>query len=222
MTPEGSPKQLQSSRPSLLSWVAIPTLAMEGGGHAPVQSVQDPVGFVNAADPNVDNVVFHDATNSNGPKDYAVDGHLQTDDVGILWPQDQSDAKVSAVVAQLVNPANAAAMFASALPAGTIFETSITSGPDLAAIYGDPTSSSATAAARAPNVFIQPNEGVIFSGSSKKIAEHGGGAPGDTGVALLARPWGHPRTVASPVSTTQVEPRPSLRRSESEPVSSRR
>lgn len=182
-------------------------LAMEGGGHAPVQSVQDPLGFVNNADPNVDSEVFHDTTNSNGAKDYAVNGHFQTDDVGILWLQDQSDVNVSAVVAQLTNPANATAMFASALPGGTIFETSITSGPDLAAIYGDPTSSNATAAARAPNVFIQPNEGVIYSGSSKKIAEHGGGAPGDTRVALLvARPWGGARTVASPVSTTQVAP----------------
>ena len=98
-------------------------------------------------------------------------------------------------------------MFASTLPGGTIFKTSITSGPDLASIYGDPTSSSATAAARAPNVFIQPNEGVIYSGNSKKIAEHGGGAPGDTEVALLvARPWGNARTVAAPVRTTQVAP----------------
>ena len=63
------------------------------------------------------------------------------------------------------------------------------------------------AAARAPNVFIQPNEGVIYSGSSKKIAEHGGGAPGDTEVALLVAGHGIAKaTVHHHVSTTQVAP----------------
>jgi arylsulfatase A-like enzyme len=182
-------------------------LAMEGGGHAAVQTVQDPQGYVNAADPSVDSVVFHDVTNTNGAKDYAVSGHLQTDDVGIVWLQDQSEANLAAVLAQLTAPVNAAAMHADALPAGTIFGASVTAGLDLAAIYGDPTSWDATAVARAPNFFIQPDEGVIYSGSSKKIAEHGGGAPGDTGVALLvAAPWARARIVHGAVSTTQVAP----------------
>jgi len=183
-------------------------LAMEGGGHAPAQDVQDPLGFVNAADAGVDSTVFTDASNSNGSKDYAIAGHLQTDDVGILWLQDQDPSNVAAVVAQLTNAANAKAMYADQLSPGTIFSSNITYGPALAAIYGDPASADATAAARAPNVFIQPNEGVIYSGSSKKIAEHGGGAPNDTGVALLVSgPWcDRHRKVHKPVSTTQVAP----------------
>ena len=48
---------------------------------------------------------------------------------------------------------------------------------------------------------------MIYSNSTKKIAEHGGGAPGDTEVALLvAGPGLERRTVTSRVYTTQVAP----------------
>jgi hypothetical protein len=62
--------------------------------------------------------------------------------------------------------------------------------------------------ARAPNVFIQPNAGVVYSGSNKKIAEHGGATADDTAVALLVvAPFvKSTRTVNAPVSTTQVAP----------------
>ena len=177
-------------------------LAMEGGGHAPVQTVEDPIDFVNAADPNVDNVTF---TNPNNGHAYATQGHLQTDDVGIVWLQDQSAANVSAVVAQL--QANRAAIFADRLPEDTLFSQSISSGAALAAIFGDPTVPGTVAAARAPNVFIQPDAGVIYSGSSKKIAEHGGGTLDDTHVALLvSSPGLRERTVTEPVDTMQVAP----------------
>jgi hypothetical protein len=127
---------------------------------------------------------------------------LQTDDVSLLWLQDRS--KLSAVVAQLTDPAHRAAIHADALPDDTIFSDSITSGAALAAIFGDP-SADALAAARAPDVFIQPNHGVIYSGSSKKIAEHGGGSSDDTNVALLVSlPSLSSRKVAEPVQTTQV------------------
>jgi hypothetical protein len=161
-------------------------LHMEAGGHGRAD-VQDPLGFVNGVDPHVDQV-FSAFTNPNSGNQYAVDGHLQTDDVGIVWLQDQSAANVSGVVAALRS--NASAIEASSLPPGTLFTTNITSGPELAAIFGDPTSGDPVAAARAPNVFIQPNWGVIYSGSSKKLAEHGGGSLDDTNVALLAS---HPR-----------------------------
>ena len=77
----------------------------------------------------------------------------------------------------------------------------------MAAIYGDPTSGDPIAAARAPNVVIQPNWGVIYSSSAKKIAEHGGGTLDDTNVALLvSNPRLRPGTVEAAVSTTQVAP----------------
>lgn len=180
-------------------------LAMEPGGRGNA-TVTDPLGYVNAVDANVD-AVFASFVNPNSGNSPAVRGHLQTDDVGIVWLQDQSRANVAGVVAQLEDPAHRAAMFADALPAGTIFTTSVVAGDELADLFGDPTSGDPLAAARAPNVFIQPNAGVIYSGSGKKIAEHGGGAPDDTNVALLvSNPGLRGRTVDRPVRTTQVAP----------------
>jgi hypothetical protein len=180
-------------------------LAMEGAAQAAITDVQDPLPFINAVDPGVENTVFHDVTQTNGAKDYVTGGHLQTDDVGILWLQNQSPANVSGIVAQL--SAHAADIHASVLPQGTIFSSNIVVGPALSAIFGDPSIAGSIAAARAPNVFIQPNEGVIYSGSSKKIAEHGGGAPGDTGVALVVAGGRIARgEVCESVMTTQVAP----------------
>jgi hypothetical protein len=61
---------------------------------------------------------------------------------------------------------------------------------------------------RAPDVVIQPNWGTICSGSSKKIAEHGGGTLDDTHVALLVSlpAFGAARRIGDHVKTTQVAP----------------
>jgi hypothetical protein len=178
---------------------------MESGGHGNA-TVTDPLGFINAADPNVDQV-FASYVNPNDGSSVATVGHLQTDDVGLVWLQDQSSSNIAGVVAQLSDPAHRTAMFADTLPPGTIFTSNINSGAELAAIFGDPTSGDALAAARAPNVFIQPNHGVIYSGSGKKISEHGGGTVDDTHVALLvSKPGLHGRKVAQHVWTRQVAP----------------
>jgi len=180
-------------------------LAMESGGRGNA-TVTDPLGFINAVDPTVD-VTLSTFVNPNSGNQYAVHGHLQTDDVGIVWLQDQSPANVAGVVAQLDDGMNRAAMHADTLPPGTIFASSVTSGDALADIFGDPTGGDPLAAARAPNVFIQPDHGVIYSGSSKKIAEHGGGSEDDTHVALLvSNPGLRARTVARHVTTTEVAP----------------
>jgi arylsulfatase A-like enzyme len=180
-------------------------LHMEARGNG-TATVTDPLGFINNADPNVDQV-FAPFVNPNDGSSPVVKGHLQTDDVGIVWLQDQSKANVDGVIAELENPANRTAMFADTLPPGTIFTSNINHGDELADIYGDPTSGDPVAAARAPNVFIQPNWGVIYSGSSKKIAEHGGGSLDDTNVALLvSNPDFSASTVSKHVTTTQVAP----------------
>ena len=134
-------------------------LAMEPGGRGNT-TVADPLPFINAADPNVSNV-FAPFVNPNDGSSPVVDGFMMADDAALVWLQDQSKANVTGVEAQLANPANAAAMFADVLPPGTIFDANVNFGPELAAIYGDPTSGDPVAAARAPNVFIQPNWGVI-------------------------------------------------------------
>jgi hypothetical protein len=178
-------------------------LHMEAGGHG-TPDVTDPLPSINTVDPNVDQVLST-FVNPNSGNQYAIDGHLQTDDVGIVWLQDQSAAKVSGVVAAL--QANASAIHADTLPPGTVFSSNINSGSALAAIFGDPTSGDPVAAARAPNVMIQPNHGVIYSGSSKKIAEHGGGSLDDTNVALIvSNPGLDAGAVSSHVTTTQVAP----------------
>ncbi len=178
---------------------------MESGGRGNT-AVADPLPLVNAADADVDQV-FAPFANPNDGSSPAVGGHLQTDDVGILWLQDQSRANVAAVVAQLSDPAHQAAIFADVLPPGTMFASNVSYGRELAEIFGDPTSGDPVAAARAPDVFIQPNRGVIYSGSSKKIAEHGGGTLDDTHVALLvSNPRLRPGSVRSHVCTRQVAP----------------
>jgi predicted AlkP superfamily pyrophosphatase or phosphodiesterase len=185
--------------------VDIAKLAMEPGGHGNA-TVTDPLGFINAADPNVSNV-FNPYINPNDGSQVAIEGWLQTDDVGLVWLQDQSPVNIAGVEAQLFDPANRTAMFADVLPPGTIFDSNINAGAELAAIYGDPTSGDPIAAARAPNVIIQPNWGVIYSTSSKKIAEHGGGTLDDTHVGLIvSNPALRRRTVNERVSTTQVAP----------------
>ena len=64
--------------------------------------------------------------------------------------------------------------------------------------YGDP---------RTPDIIVQPNIGVTYSGSKKKLAEHGGFAHDDLNVIMLvSNPGMSPGTVTSAVETTQVAP----------------
>jgi hypothetical protein len=60
---------------------------------------------------------------------------------------------------------------------------------------------------RTPDILVTPNIGVTYSGSGKKLAEHGGFAHDDTNVMML---FSHPdldeKTVTSPVETMQVAP----------------
>jgi hypothetical protein len=176
------------------------TLAMESGGSGDT-SVQDPSGFL--ADPTVDSPSSF--TNPNSGATLSTSGHLQTDDVGLLWLQEQSASNIANVIAGL--KANVSPMHADTLPPGTIFTSNIMSGSALTGLYGDPTSNDPVAAARAPNVIVQPDAGVIYSGSSKKIAEHGGGTLADTNVALIvSHPSLTPGSVSTRVSTTQIAP----------------
>jgi hypothetical protein len=178
-------------------------LHMEPGGNG-TDDVTDPLPSINSVDPNVDQV-FSTFVNPNSGNRYAIEGHLQTDDVGIVWLQDQSRANIAGVAAAL--QADAGPIHADTLPPGTIFTMNITSGADLAAIYGDPTSFDPLAAARAPNAFIQPNWGVIYSSSHKKLAEHGGGSLDDTNVALVvSNPSLSAAVISTHVDTRQIAP----------------
>jgi hypothetical protein len=60
---------------------------------------------------------------------------------------------------------------------------------------------------RTPDIIVAPNEGVVYTGSSKKQAEHGGFAHDDTNVMILvSNPDFAARKVTSFVETMQVAP----------------
>jgi len=60
---------------------------------------------------------------------------------------------------------------------------------------------------RTPDIIVAPNVGVVYTGSSKKQAEHGGFAHDDTNViVLVSNPSIKARTITSFVETSQVAP----------------
>jgi hypothetical protein len=114
------------------------------------------------------------------------------DDVSLLWLADSS--QTNAAVSTLEENAVKAGI-------GQIFY-----GHSLALNYnlpglppnGDP---------RTPDIIVTPNVGVVYTGSSAKLAEHGGFAHDDTSVMmLLANPNLTPRAIYTSVGTNQVAP----------------
>ena len=60
---------------------------------------------------------------------------------------------------------------------------------------------------RTPDIIVTPNVGVTYTGSNKKLMEHGGFAHDDINVMLLvSNPSLQPKVVTSPVETVQVAP----------------
>lgn len=114
------------------------------------------------------------------------------DDVSLLWLTNPSytDAAVALLEANRAETGG-----------GQIFY-----GPSLALNYnwpglppsGDP---------RTPDIIVTPNVGVTYTGSSKKLMEHGGFAHDDTNVMLLlSNPAYRPHTVFAEVGTIQIAP----------------
>jgi hypothetical protein len=114
------------------------------------------------------------------------------DDVSLLW------LKSSAQTTNAVSILEANAAMAGL---GEIFY-----GPSITTMFnapglppnGDP---------RTPDILITPNYGVVYTGSSSKLSEHGGFSHDDTNVImLLSNPSFQTSTVNSPVETLQVAP----------------
>lgn len=60
---------------------------------------------------------------------------------------------------------------------------------------------------RTPDILTTPDIGVTYSGSTKKLAEHGGFSRDDTNVMILvSNPAFTAVTITSPVKTSQVAP----------------
>jgi hypothetical protein len=118
------------------------------------------------------------------------------DDVSLLWLN--SSCTTASAVGMLRTQSPTTANIAGI---GQIF-----AGPGITQIYnapglppnGDP---------RTPDILVTPNVGVTYSGSTKKLAEHGGFAHDDVNVIMLvSNPSFNAKTVTTPVETMQVAP----------------
>lgn len=122
------------------------------------------------------------------------------DDVSLIWLSQTS--QTGEAVSVLEQPANA-----SQAGIGEIFY-----GPSLGTTWGTPGFPAFTGAQpvgdpRVPDVIVAPNYGIVYTGSSKKHAEHGGFSHDDTNVMmLLSNPSFTAKSVNVPVETMQVAP----------------
>jgi hypothetical protein len=114
------------------------------------------------------------------------------DDAALLWLTDQSQAGAAAD-----------ALRADRGGPNTGHIRQVIAGRRLADLFGNPRTDP-----RVPDVLVEPQPGVVYSLSKKKVAEHGGAASDDRHVALLVvRPGGEDgRSTSEPVSTTSVAP----------------
>jgi hypothetical protein len=112
------------------------------------------------------------------------------DDVSLVWLKNSSDTLAAVKILE----DNATA---SGIELGQIYY-----GPSLALNYNDP-----TVDPRTPDIIVTPNVGVTYSGSTAKLAEHGGFNHDDTNVILLlSNPSFESETVRASVGTVQVAP----------------
>jgi len=131
------------------------------------------------------------------------DGQPTEDDISLIWLTHSSDTATAVGMLESQSPAapNLGAPGGNIAGIGEIF-----SGPGISQMFnppglppnGDP---------RTPDIIVTPNIGVTYSGSGKKLAEHGGFSHDDTNVMmLLSNPSFSPATVTSPVETAQIAP----------------
>jgi predicted AlkP superfamily pyrophosphatase or phosphodiesterase len=115
-------------------------------------------------------------------------GFVQDDDIALIWLAQPNETQQ---VADFLN-ANAKELFIDEVMAGD----------ELKLKFNDPAKDS-----RTPDIIVQPIYGTIYTGSSKKNAEHGGLSFGDTSVGLIvSNPNLVTRVVKTPVSSSQVAP----------------
>jgi hypothetical protein len=114
---------------------------------------------------------------------------VSADDVALLWLTDHG--KTAAVVRALKAEGKDLAI------------AHLYSGAEAAKLFGDAATDS-----RAPDIVVQPKDGVIYTKpTATKLAEHGGGADDDRHVALLvSAPGLKPATVTAKVETISVAP----------------
>ena len=158
-------------------------------GQSPIDSSRYVPQLVNGTSPvtllsNAGFIPFSESTNNPtgiGPTE---------DDVSLIWLKNSSDTLAAVNILEQ----NASA---SGIALGQIYY-----GPSLSINFNDP-----TVDPRTPDIIVTPNVGVTYSGSTKKLSEHGGFSHDDTNVILLlSHPSFHPQTVHAEVGTAQVAP----------------
>jgi hypothetical protein len=118
------------------------------------------------------------------------------DDVSLMWLDKQCTAEAVVTMLETQSPStnNIAGIGEIFWGAGI---TQLYNAPGLPP-DGDP---------RTPDILVTPHIGVTYSGSTKKLAEHGGFAHDDTNVMmLLSNPSLAANTVTIPVTTMEVAP----------------
>jgi arylsulfatase A-like enzyme len=112
------------------------------------------------------------------------------DDVSLLWLKHSSDTDAAVKILEENGSATGIAL-------GQIFY-----GPSVSLNYNDPTEDP-----RTPDIIVTPNAGVVYTGSTAKLSEHGGFGHDDTNVILLlSNPSFRAKTVRAEVGTAQVAP----------------
>jgi arylsulfatase A-like enzyme len=118
------------------------------------------------------------------------------DDVSLVWLNSSCTTESAVNILEAQSPASANIAGIGQIFWGTGM-SQLFNAPGLAP-NGDP---------RTPDILVTPNVGVTYSGSTKKLAEHGGFAHDDTNVMLLlSNPSFQPSTVTGPVQTLQIAP----------------
>ena len=118
------------------------------------------------------------------------------DDVSLIWLADSSQTVNAVTTLENTSPTTS-----NIAGIGQIF-----SAPAIDQMFNPP-GLPPTGDPRTPDIIVTPNVGVTYSGSTKKLAEHGGFAHDDVNVILLvSNPSMSPTTVTSPVVTAQIAP----------------
>jgi hypothetical protein len=112
------------------------------------------------------------------------------DDISLLWLTDQSQTE------------SFAATLGVAANEDLFGQGEIFSGPSLTLQFNDPLTDS-----RTPDIIVAPNVGVVYTGGTKKVAEHGGFAYDDRNVLLIvSNPSYKASTFNDQVETRQIAP----------------
>ncbi len=158
-------------------------------GQSPIDSSRYVSQLINGTSPvtllsNAGYIPYSESTNNPtgiGPTE---------DDISLIWLKSSADTEASVKILE----DNASA---SGIGLGQIYY-----GPTVSLNFNDP-----TVDPRTPDIIVTPNVGVTYSGSKKKLSEHGGFSHDDTNVMLLlSNPSFRAKTVHAEVGTAQVAP----------------